>query len=283
MKLIVLTIFSALIVSGCLAGDGAGLDENGLPFTDMPTLPEEPPENDTPDPSPGGDGSQDATLANLQEKVFTPICAQCHFGTNAPVGLRLDSLEESERNLIGVTAVLNPQFQRVAEGDPENSFLYLKIIGDPVAGNRMPLGLPALSDETIQLFREWIENGAVVQALQPVVGKVDSRKKAKPLTVTFTFSHLMNTESLQTDQILVQSNFDSSEQVWLEPITDYESKWLKDNQLEVSILNVPRDSESMFIRFNDASLSTAVGQNGFVLDGDYDGKAGGEYSYEFQL
>ena len=249
----------------------------------MPTLPEEPPENDTPDPSPGGDGSQDATLANLQEQVFTPICAQCHFGTNAPVGLRLDSLEESERNLIGVTAVLNPQFQRVAEGDPENSFLYLKIIGDPVAGNRMPLGLPALSDETIQLFREWIENGAVVQALQPVVGKVDSQKKAKPLTVTFTFSHLMNTESLQTDQILVQSNFDSSEQVWLEPITDYESKWLKNNQLEVSILNVPRDSESMFIRFNNASLSTAVGQNGFVLDGDYDGKAGGEYSYEFQL
>jgi hypothetical protein len=53
-----------------------------------------------------------------------------------------------------------PQLQRVAPGDPSNSYLYRKITGAGITGERMPLQMPPLSDDKIRLVRDWIRRGA---------------------------------------------------------------------------------------------------------------------------
>jgi hypothetical protein len=53
---------------------------------------------------------------------------------------------------------------RVAPGDPDNSFLYLKITGcqrPRCAGERMPSGRPPLAAAQIQLIHDWIAAGAL--------------------------------------------------------------------------------------------------------------------------
>ena len=49
---------------------------------------------------------------------------------------------------------------RVAPGDYANSYLYRKITGVNITGDRMPSGGPYLNDEQIRLVREWIRRGA---------------------------------------------------------------------------------------------------------------------------
>jgi len=90
----------------------------------------------------------ETNLAFIQEKVLTPICAQCHFGNNAPLGLRMDNLDTLIVNLFDVDSATNPTFKRVQPGDTDNSFFYLKIIGAAIAGNQMPLGQSPLDTDT---------------------------------------------------------------------------------------------------------------------------------------
>lgn len=49
---------------------------------------------------------------------------------------------------------------RVAPGDPNASYLVIKLEGNQSSGSRMPRGQPALSSAKIQLIRDWITAGA---------------------------------------------------------------------------------------------------------------------------
>jgi hypothetical protein len=49
----------------------------------------------------------------------------------------------------------------VVANQPCESILYQKIDVAPPFGSRMPLGLPPLSDQTIQLIHDWIAEGAL--------------------------------------------------------------------------------------------------------------------------
>jgi hypothetical protein len=50
---------------------------------------------------------------------------------------------------------------RVEPGDPTNSYLYRKVVGgNGIIGDRMPSGLPPLSDAQVTLLRDWIRRGA---------------------------------------------------------------------------------------------------------------------------
>jgi hypothetical protein len=53
-----------------------------------------------------------------------------------------------------------PQVLRIAPGDPAASYLYRKITGAGITGERMPLGLPPLTDAQQRLVRDWIRRGA---------------------------------------------------------------------------------------------------------------------------
>ena len=128
-----------LALAGC-GGNGKGLDENGRPIGE-------------------DDGPLVAEFQSIQDHVFTPICTQCHAGASAPEGM---SLEEGRAfdAIVGVPSNEAPAFMRVAPGDPDNSYLVHKISGTQAVGERMPLGLPPLSDATIAVIRQWIAEGA---------------------------------------------------------------------------------------------------------------------------
>lgn len=111
----------------------------------------------------GGDPPIEATLASIQDNVFTPICTNCHAGAAAPQGLRLEE-GMSHAMLVNVPSVEVAGTLRVEPGNPDDSYLIQKIEGTAPVGGRMPLGGPALDGETIAAIRQWITDGAVESA-----------------------------------------------------------------------------------------------------------------------
>jgi hypothetical protein len=102
-----------------------------------------------------------ATFTRVQAEVFTPTCTTiaCH----DPLGQQSQMVLTAGRaysNTVGVASVEMPSLQRVTPGDPTNSYLYRKITGAGITGDRMPLQQPPLSDDKIALVRDWIRRGA---------------------------------------------------------------------------------------------------------------------------
>jgi hypothetical protein len=110
-------------------------------------------------------------LQSIQEHVFTPICAQCHAGSSAPLGFRLDDGFAFDM-LVGVASIEVPTLQRVSPGNPDQSYLIQKLEGHAAVGGQMPLGQSPLPQATIDVIREWIANGAEAPAgvLLQVIG-----------------------------------------------------------------------------------------------------------------
>ncbi len=101
-----------------------------------------------------------ATLTQIQNEIFTPTCAGsgCHSGSNPPDGLLLTA-GNSWSNIVNVDAV-QIDLKRILPGDPDDSYLVRKVQGTGIVANRMPLGGPALSNEEVELIRQWVEDGA---------------------------------------------------------------------------------------------------------------------------
>lgn len=101
------------------------------------------------------------TLAFVQSTVFTPHCAfsGCH-GPPAPEqGMDL-SAGMTYASTVGVDATELSGFERIAPGNAADSYLYMKLAGDPrIAGDRMPFG-GTLTAVEIDAVRAWIEAGA---------------------------------------------------------------------------------------------------------------------------
>lgn len=103
------------------------------------------------------------TLESIQTNIFNTSCAlsNCHAGQNAPMQLNL-SEGAARANLVGVESREVPSLLRVDPGNPDDSYIVIKIEGtDPrLQGARMPLNMPALDAEEIAVVREWIAEGA---------------------------------------------------------------------------------------------------------------------------
>jgi hypothetical protein len=135
--------FLAAAMLGACGGSGEGLDSNGRPIES------------------GGASAQPLTadFQSIQDHVFTPICSVCHSGAGAPQGLRLDAAN-SYSLLVGVPSTEVPSVQRVAPGNPDNSYVIQKLEGHASVGARMPFGGPYLDSATIAVIRQWITGGA---------------------------------------------------------------------------------------------------------------------------
>jgi len=148
-KLLVAVILGTTL-AGC-AGNGAGLDANGQPI------------------GTGGGGSEPLTadFQSIQDNVFTPICSPCHSGASAPEGLMLDAAH-SYNLLVGVPSNEVPTLNRVKAGDPDNSYIVIKIQNSAgIIGQQMPLNEKPLPQATIDVIRQWITNGAPPAAAAP--------------------------------------------------------------------------------------------------------------------
>jgi len=121
------------------------------------------------DPTPGtrtvtveSGGGGTATLTEVQTQIFNVSCAfsGCHGGSSPAQGMDLTA-GASHGNIVEVASAQAPSLDRIEPNDPDNSYLYLKVIDDPsISGSRMPRGAPALSQDLVDLLRDWIERGA---------------------------------------------------------------------------------------------------------------------------
>jgi len=88
----------------------------------------------------------------------------CHHSEAGEAGLSMPDMDTTYANLVGVASQELPSMSRVAAGDPDNSYLLLKIIGTHQdadgSGARMPFGGPYLEDDMVGNIRDWIEAGA---------------------------------------------------------------------------------------------------------------------------
>lgn len=132
-------LFSLLAACG---GSGEGLDENGRPISEG-----------------GGGTTLTAEFKSIQDNVLTPACTTCHTGAAAPLGLRLDE-GSSYAMLVNAPSTEVPSLMRVNPGNPDASYLIQKLEGRAAVGARMPLNQPPLPQETINVIRQWITNGA---------------------------------------------------------------------------------------------------------------------------
>ncbi len=102
-----------------------------------------------------------ATFSRVQNEIFTPTCAQ--LGCHDPLGRQQSLILSPGRayaNTVGVASTENTQILRVVPSDPANSYLYRKITGSGITGDRMPQGGPFLTDAQTKLVRDWIRRGA---------------------------------------------------------------------------------------------------------------------------
>ncbi|MBY0278469.1 hypothetical protein K2Z84_24325 [Candidatus Binatia bacterium] len=107
-----------------------------------------------------------STFAGIQDRIFEQHgCTStiCH-GSAAAGGLQLTA-DVAYANLFEVTAQ-GSGLKRVAPGDNDRSYLWLKLAAATrpgtvaIKGAPMPNGLPALSEDDLELVRLWIYAGA---------------------------------------------------------------------------------------------------------------------------
>lgn len=106
-----------------------------------------------PDPS--------ATFTRVQNEVFTPTCTTiaCH----DPLGQQSQLVLTAGRAYAGtvnVPSIEMPSLLRIKPNEPADSYLYRKITGAGITGDRMPQNQPSLSEAQLKLVRDWIRRGA---------------------------------------------------------------------------------------------------------------------------
>ena len=104
-------------------------------------------------------------LGAIQREIFNENCnaPSCH-GSGMKGGLSL-AAGKSYRQLVGIAGTFDkrnvPAFVRVLPGNPDSSFLYIKITApDTNQGEVMPKGHDRLSQNKIDAIRQWILDGA---------------------------------------------------------------------------------------------------------------------------
>lgn len=105
------------------------------------------------------DASFDGPLPVQVKGELDQVCGSadgCHGAGTGNFGIHIGS---EFADMINVTSSENPPMKRVLPGDPDNSYVYLKLRCEGgIVGACMPLGNP--SPEIAQLFHDWIEAGA---------------------------------------------------------------------------------------------------------------------------
>jgi hypothetical protein len=115
------------------------------------------------EPIPGSGDPIDttATFTRVQNEVFTPTCTK--IGCHDLLGRQSEQVlvaGQSYNQVVNHPSVEMPGLMRVTPLDPANSYLYRKITGSGITGDRMPQGGPYLTDAQIKLVKDWIRRGA---------------------------------------------------------------------------------------------------------------------------
>jgi hypothetical protein len=243
-------------LAGC-AGNGEGLDANGRPLT----------------PGGGGGGAITPDFASIQANVFTPVCTQCHVGANAPQGLRLDAAN-SYSSLVGVPSSEQPSILRVKPGDPGGSYLVQKIEGRAAVGARMPLGQPALSDETIQAIRQWITNGAPLAASPSSNVLTVQVVSASPSTVAVALTKPVDASLVNETTVWLERREDGTGALVRVGLSVRVSPY--NDALILLVPAQPLTSGHYRLTLRGTGPAALADWNATLIDGDRDGSPGGD-------
>ena len=260
------------LLSSCTAGDGVGLDRNGRP----------PEESGAGQPPPTGQ----ADFKQVQDTVFTPICTACHAGASAPLGLRLDSAN-SYALIVNVPSVQVSSLRRVLPGDAANSYLVQKIEGRAAVGSRMPLGGPALPQASIDLVKAWIAAGA-----RPSATALAAAGKAFSVVSTIPAAGEITTGSTRDITVVMSAAVDaalvSAGTVQLIDELTGDAIALESAAVPLgnpTLINLrtraPLANGSYELVLRGSGSLALASVDGRQLDGDGDGRAGGNFSAAF--
>jgi hypothetical protein len=116
--------------------------------------------------SSSGDSSEETAIPEVFfPEVLTIFQAEC-FCHRTPMPASMLDLDDDAAydSIVNVPAPQAPAVNYVTPGDPDNSYLYLKLTGEQLSvggsGTRMPQG-GMLTDDQIDLVRYWILGGAL--------------------------------------------------------------------------------------------------------------------------
>jgi hypothetical protein len=250
-------------LAGC-AGDGKGLDANGRPISDTPVA-----NND---------------FQEIQDTIFSPICAECHIGGGAPQGLRLDA-GNSYAMLVNVPSAEVPGTLRVNPGNPDASYIVQKIEGIAAVGVRMPAnGPPYLPQDRIDLVRRWIAAGApmtsappdrlIVTSTIPAVSEIAAPGLGK-LTVIFNAN--VDSSRVSADTFTLRDAADQPV-----ALSGVRVPAGRQNVVELTTAQ-PLSAGSYQLAVHGDGPAPLADEAGHVLDGDADGQAGGDTLIPFDI
>jgi hypothetical protein len=97
------------------------------------------------------------------EPLVVAHCLGCHESEDPKAKLVLEEGAGFEQ-LVGRSSVQQPEMALVEPGDPENSYLWLKLQHTAAEGKGMPrtlTGVKKLRAEELELYRRWIVDGAL--------------------------------------------------------------------------------------------------------------------------
>jgi hypothetical protein len=101
------------------------------------------------------------TFASIQNEILSQKCIGCHNGTGTRLPGVMNLKEGSAyASLVGVASLEQGSLLRVSPGDPDNSYIYRKLAGENITGQRMPLNGTALTKGQLDVIERWIEIGA---------------------------------------------------------------------------------------------------------------------------
>ncbi len=99
--------------------------------------------------------SKSLSFAKISNEVFIS-CSSCHLNGNTSAGLDLSDYE----NIVEAASTERPDLLRIKPGDPDSSYLYMKVTGaEGITGSRMPRG-GELTAGQLDLLLDWILAGA---------------------------------------------------------------------------------------------------------------------------
>jgi hypothetical protein len=284
-----------LVLAGCGAGTGEGLNNQGLPLatSSKPSSTsnnsssnnissKNTSSNNTSSNSSSSSSATTATLAQLQQNIFGVICIVCHVGSNAPRGLRLDTEDNTFAFLVNKTSNEIPSLMRVNPGKPDESYIIHKLEGrSTIVGSRMPLsGPPFLTVEQINSIRDWIANGAPRTGTGTATTKINPvifEKTDNSFAAQFHFSRPVDLATLSDDAVNVSYANGNSALITATRV----NLLLDDQTLTVNLQGLSPNVQKININIDQSTVNALLDTEGNEIDGDNNELPGGSYHYEY--
>jgi mono/diheme cytochrome c family protein len=117
-------------------------------------------------PLPEATKAEAKAVSLYQEKIaplFRSRCGTCHLTGTEAGNIQLTP-DQAIAAIVDVASQEAPKLKRVVPGDPDNSYLVMKLEGTHIehggSGTTMPYAAPPLSTQEIADIRQWIKEGA---------------------------------------------------------------------------------------------------------------------------